>query len=108
MALELDVAALSLVNALASFTTLDGPFKVMLPRNAACVEALLGLTAVPDCAENLGSAWLPVLRVASRVAHLRLLTTGHGPTTPTSRPPINQTKKSIKIKSCEMKNPRGL
>ena len=34
-ALELDVAALSLVNALASFTTLDGPFKVMLPRNAA-------------------------------------------------------------------------
>ena len=44
-ALELDVAALSLVNALASFTTLDGPFKVMLPRNAACVEALLGLTA---------------------------------------------------------------
>ena len=75
-ALELDVAALSLVNALASFTTLDGPFKVMLPRNAACVEALLALTAVPDCAENLGSAWLPVLRVASRVAHLRLLTSG--------------------------------
>ena len=39
-------------------------------------RSVVGLTAVPDCAENLGSAWLPVLRVASRVAHLRLLTTG--------------------------------
>lgn len=74
--LGLDVACLSLVNALAAFTTLYGPPKPLLPRHAACAETLLGLASHDECAEHLGASWLPLLRVASKVAHLRLVSTG--------------------------------
>ncbi|KAJ8613377.1 hypothetical protein CTAYLR_002304 [Chrysophaeum taylorii] len=75
--LGLDVARESVVNALASFTTLHNrTTKQLLPRHAACIETLLGLPRNDDCADALGSSWLPVLQIASRVAHFRLLAQG--------------------------------
>jgi len=75
--LGLDVARESVVNALASFTTLyHRTSRPLLPRNAACIEALLALPEEDECADNLGSSWLPILQIASRVAHLRLLAQG--------------------------------
>lgn len=75
--LDLDVARESVVNALASFTTLHSrTTKQILPRHAACVETLLGLPKQDDCADALASSWLPILQIASRVSHLRLLAQG--------------------------------
>lgn len=75
--LDLDVARESVVNALASFTTLHSrTTKQILPRHAACIETLLGLPKQDDCADALDSSWLPILQIASRVSHLRLLAQG--------------------------------
>lgn len=75
--LGLEVARESVINALASFTALHTrSTKVLLPRHAACIETLLGLPKYDECADALGSSWLPILQVASRVSHFRLLAQG--------------------------------